>query len=108
MVSIISPSFDLAALSNPKLKFSYAYTSITGSSNDAFNIYSSTDCGKTWNPRFGLIGNTMSTAPFKSSAFIPQNANEWASFTLPLSAVTNFDNVRFKFEFTGNQGNNFS
>lgn len=107
VVSIISPSFDLAALSNPKLKFSYAYASKTGSSNDAFNIYSSTDCGKTWNPRFGLIGNTMSTAPVTTSAFIPQNANEWASFTLPLSAVTNFDNVRFKFEFIGNQGNNF-
>ena len=107
LVSIISPSFDLAALSNAKIKFSYAYATKNGSSNDEFNIYSSIDCGKTWNPRFGLIGNTMTTAAPTTTAFVPQNSNEWNSFTIPLTAVTNFDNVRFKFEFAGNQGNNF-
>lgn len=106
-VAIISPSFDLSALSNPKLKFSFAYATKGMTSNDEFNIYSSIDCGKTWNPRFGLVGNTMSTAPSSNSSFTPQGPNEWNSFTLPLSAVTNFDNVRFKFEFVGNQGNNF-
>lgn len=107
LVAVISPSFDLAALSGPKLKFSFAYASKGTSSNDQFNIYSSIDCGKTWNPRFGLVGNTMSTASATTGFFTPQNNNEWNSFTLPLGAVTNFDNVRFKFEFKGNQGNNF-
>ncbi len=105
--AIISPSFDLLALSNPKLKFSYAYATKGSGSNDEFNIYSSTDCGKTWNPRFGLVGNTMSTSSPTTTAYTPQSASDWNSFTLPLSAVTNFDNVRFKFEFVGNQGNNF-
>jgi PKD repeat protein len=107
LVSFITPSFDLSVLSNPKMIFYYAYTTLDGSSNDEFTIYSSTDCGKIWTPRIGLVGNLMETAPATTGVYVPANASEWIKYSIPLPTINFSDNVRFKIEFKGSEGNNF-
>jgi PKD repeat protein len=106
-VSFITPSFDLSVLSSPKMIFYYAYTTLDGSSNDEFTIYSSTDCGKIWTPRIGLAGNLMSTAPATTGIYVPTSPSEWLKFTISLPSINFSDNVRFKIEFKGSAGNNF-
>lgn len=106
--AFISPSFDFSQLTSPKLKFSYSYArkNSTTINNDEFNIYTSDDCGKTWIIKFGLSGSTMATANPTFMNFVPSSNSDWRTFTIPLGTV-NSSNVRFKFEFKGNDGNNF-
>ena len=63
---------------------------------------------KTWQSRLVKSGqNLITTAPIESE-FTPSSTTQWAefSFIIQSSYVQNYDNLRLKFSFYSNGGNN--
>jgi hypothetical protein len=105
---LYTPSFDLTQVSNPKLVFKYAYAKRATENDDRLRVYASTNCGTSWAQLSPPITNTnLVTAPVQSGgAFVP-SASQWASKEFTLSSTfANSSNVRFRFEFTSDGGNN--
>ena len=65
----------------------------------------STNCGHTWSQRYLKSGATLSTASATTNSFTP-TAAQWRQETVSISNVTSAANVRIKFEFTSDGGNN--
>jgi PKD repeat protein len=102
----ISPSFNLSTLSSPTLTYKWAFAKKLSGGNDQLVIYYSTDCGNTWAIKSATAGSSMVTSNATNSPFIP-NLNDWDSASIDLSSLANESNVRFKFRFKNNRGNNF-
>lgn len=107
VTEVISPSFNLASVSNPTLDFEVAYAKKTTGGNDQLIIYSSIDCGATWQIMTIKTATTMSSAPAINTAFTPSGATQWKNHTATISpTLASKTNVRFKFYFKSNGGNN--
>ena len=105
----ITPAFNLSNVTGVLMTFNLAFTYKSSSTNtDRLVIYYSADCGKTWTVRRTISGTTFpTTTGFISSAFFPSPTQwraETANFTTPLASTQ--PNVRFRFEFTHDNGNN--
>lgn len=106
---LFSPSYNLTFITSPVLTFRCAAaTKATTASdmNDKLVVYSSVDCGATWNIRKTFSGATFINNSYHPEEFIPGSASQWAlqSVTIPASVAT--AKTRFKFEYTsGNEGN---
>jgi hypothetical protein len=101
---LITPSYDLRYNSGMQLTFRYSYATAATAGDlntQILKVWSSTDCGQTWSPRWTGTGSSMVTAGYSSSFFVPQNSAQWELVTINLPANFNAQsNVRFKFEFT--------
>lgn len=108
VTELISPSYNLSSMTVPKLNWKNAFAKkATGSSNDQLIIYSSIDCGSTWQIVTIKTASTMASAPATNSSFVPSGQTQWKDFTQTLSAgLAASSNVRFKFYFKSNGGNN--
>lgn len=107
VTEVISPSFNLASVQNPTLDFEVAYAKKTTGGNDQLIIYSSIDCGATWQIITIKSASTMASAPATNSAFTPSGASQWKNHTATISpTLASKTNVRFKFYFKSNGGNN--
>ncbi len=132
--SLISPPMNFSAASNPYFELNYAFAANYAAdglnpTQDALNILTSTDCGKTWQSRMKIGGssfesnsipatngtnvtiNPLSTlagnAKINSSLeFIPTGASQWAKMTLSGSSIPKVANVKFKILFSCGGGNN--
>jgi PKD repeat protein len=103
---LYSPTIDLSAIQNPSFTFRLAYARKAIGDADKLRIYASTDCGQTWTMKYIKTGSTLSTiSGTVTSNFVP-TSSEWRLETVNLGAVVNASNVRFKFEFTSDGGNN--
>lgn len=102
----ITPSYDLSTLSSPTLSYKWAFAKKLSGGNDQLIIYYSTDCGNTWTIKFAKAGSSLATATANNSPFIP-SLNDWDSTLIDMSSLANESNVRFKFRFKNNGGNNF-
>ncbi|MBK6934709.1 MAG: T9SS type A sorting domain-containing protein [Bacteroidales bacterium] len=115
----ITPAYNLTSLpsGHAKVSFKVAYsgkiipsTILTPADTiyDKLTVYISNDCGKTWQSRLVKSGqNLITTAPIESE-FTPSSTTQWAefSFIIQSSYVQNYDNLRLKFSFYSNGGNN--
>lgn len=89
-----SLSFDLAyAVLNYKNK----------TLSDSLAIYSSTDCGTTWNLLFLKGGTDLSNIITQESCWMP-TANDWRTETINLGSLAGKQNVMFAFENRSNWG----
>lgn len=106
--SVISPSYDFAAIEGtPTLTFKYAFARRTNDDLDRMRVYISSNCGQTWNVRWSAEGADLATVSNKNTSWAPASASEWKSVTLTnLAAWANATNVRFRFEFNSDGGNN--
>lgn len=106
--SVVSPSYDFSAIEGtPTLTFKYAFARRTNDDLDRMRVYISTNCGQTWNVRWTAEGADLATVTNKNSNWVPASASEWRSITLTnLAAWANSSNVRFRFEFNSDGGNN--
>lgn len=99
----ITPSYDLRFNAGLQLQFKYSYaTAATAAdlNSQTFKVWTSTDCGQTWTPRWTRNGSSVVTAGYSSGFFIPQNLGQWELITVNLPATfSNQANVRFKFTF---------
>lgn len=101
----ISPTVDLSVMVGPQLTFKVAFAQRTSSDADRLRVFVSLDCGRTWSQRYSKSGATLSTANAMTTAFVP-NASQWRTETVTFnSAQQASSNVRIKFEFYSDGGN---
>lgn len=103
----ISSSLDLTSMSNLVMTFKLAYAKKIAGGNDQLIIYSSIDCGASWQIVTIKSASTMSSAPATNTAFTPSGITQWKNQTVTISSgLAAQTNVRFKFYFKSNGGNN--
>jgi PKD repeat protein len=107
ITELISTSFDLSSMTTPKLTWRAAYAKKVAGGNDVLTIYSSIDCGATWQILTIKSATNMASAPATDVSFTPSGISQWKdntfTFSSTLAAKTN---VRIKFHFKSNGGNN--
>ncbi len=103
--ALISPAIDLSAITADVLTFYLAFAQTSASSNDRLIVYASTDCGENWMIRYNKSGSTLATTGLHGGNFIP-GTSDWRQETISIVPYVNSSNVRFKFEFTSDNGNN--
>lgn len=119
--SLISPSFDFTGITNPYFEFYYAFaqgvlTANVGGGNtqEQLKVYSSIDCGKTWQTRatigssaISTIGTGVAGTLANGIDFMPSDKSKWRLVRINGNAIPKTDNVIFKVEFEYAGGNNF-
>lgn len=104
----ITPTYNMSYITSQSMTFWLAFAHRSSTSTDQLKVWASTNCGQLWNVRYNKTGATLSTAGIVSSNFIPSSASQWRQETVAISGSTyaNKPNVRFKFEYIQNTGNN--
>src|ERR1700757_1474652 len=98
---LVSPTFNLAAIGSPTLKFKMSYQQQATTNVDKLQIYSSIDCGATWVSRFGRSGTGLqpSTVTGQSSTPFVPTPSQFANYTVNLSPIASSTNAMFRFVF---------
>lgn len=109
---LVSPSYNLSTIDNPKLKFRWSGAARNSSPNDELRIYFSSNCGRTWTPISSATktGLELVNSGVVSSSYVPNGNSIWTDEEVNLnSTAANSDNLRIKFQWTsgGGGGNNF-
>ena len=94
---LITPNLNLSGMSNVQLSFWYSYNTMTTNLEEVtekLEIFSSTDCGRTWQQRTSITGANLIT----SGSVEGPGPWSFRSIILPGSVLT--QNVRFRFRFT--------
>lgn len=106
---MISPTIDFSAMQNPVFTFKVAFCqrvnwdqSLTA---DKLKVFTSVDCGQTWQQRYLKTGATLSTRSATNTSFVP-TSSQWRTETINISSVITAPNVRIKFQFSSDGGNN--
>ena len=112
---IYTPDYSFAATTNPEMWFDVAYEPYDRRFSDTLAIYSSTDCGNTWNLIYLKGGMTLCTTGSTDSAgvdtsggngcFIPPNAQAWRTDSINLATLAGNTSVMFSFESRSGWGN---
>jgi PKD repeat protein len=100
----ITPAYDLRFNTGLQFTFRYAYattsTDVDDNAETCLRVWSSTDCGASWQSRYISLGSNVPTAGLSTGLYVPQNAGQWELVTLNLpSNFSQESNVRFKFTF---------
>lgn len=108
---LISSAVDLSDVASNggvvTLSFRYAYRKRASSNIEWLKVFITNDCGSSWVQRKTLSGSQLSSQ-VATTAWTPSSAADWT--TVHMVNVTSdywVDNFRYKFEFEGNNGNNF-
>ena len=93
---LITPNLNLSGMSNVQLSFWYSYntqTTVLEEITERLEVFSSTDCGRTWQQRTSITGANLVTSG------TVEGPGPWTfrSISLPGSVIT--QNVRFRFRF---------
>lgn len=106
---LITPQLSLNnSFSSYTLKFDVAYQkrSLSTQLNDTLRVYSSDDCGLSFNNLiYEKYGDSLSTLDTNTYNFIPQYSNHWRNDSIDLSYLAGKD-ILLKFESTNRMGNN--
>jgi PKD repeat protein len=103
----LTPTYNLSNVTQANLTFWLAFAARSTASTDQLKVYASTSCGQLWAIRYNKSGTNLSTAGVLATNFIP-NSTQWRQETVNIasSSYNNKPNVRFKFEYLQNTGNN--
>lgn len=104
----ISPSYDLSFITTPTLTFRCAaatQATTAADMNDKLVVYSSIDCGASWQLRKTFSGATFINNSYHPEEFVPSSPSQWALQSVNVTAAIS-PKTRFKFEYTsGHEGN---
>jgi len=105
----ISSKIDLSSLNstdNVTLSFRFSYKKKNSTNSESLKIMASNNCGSTWTTRKTISGTTLGTLT-SSSAWTPTTISDWTTVHVTsISSIYFNSDFRFKFNFTGNGGNN--
>ncbi len=105
----VTPSFDFSGAATAGLTFksAFAFTNSAQTNDDRLVVSFSTDCGETWTARLTKAGAALASGTATSNSFIPTNiTTQWDNQVVNINSLAGQSNVRFKFEYTRNFGNN--
>lgn len=91
-----------------ELSFDVAYAKTSSGDDDELRVLVSTECGKNWTQVFSQSGTQLETSSPVSSPFIPEDG-QWdrKNINTPfVGSIYNIPDLRFKFEFISDGGNN--
>ncbi|HXB38944.1 MAG TPA: M4 family metallopeptidase [Bacteroidia bacterium] len=99
----ITNTYSFTGMSSAAMTFDVAYALLTYSSvpyPDSLVIYSSTNCGTTWNQIYSKGGSVLATAPgyTNTATCWSPTAAQWRNDNINLSSVLGQGNVQFAFE----------
>ena len=101
--------FDVSGMASPALSFKMTYKQQVSTNNDKLQVFSSTDCGNSWQSRFSRNGAGLANAtPPSTSPYVPIST-QFTTYTVNINGIAGSANVRFKWEFfadVAGQGNN--
>jgi PKD repeat protein len=104
---LIGPSINLSVIPSPVFTFWVAYAQAASTDADRLQVWTSTNCGQTWTLRYSKSGTLLSTVSPTPNPFVPTNAiTEWKQETVNLGSSASSANLRYKFVFTSDGGNN--
>lgn len=103
---LVSPSYNISNMNSPVLKFQVAYAQRNNNSNDNLRVLYSTNCGQTWILKYSKSGSNLSTVNPTTTSFVPNSPSQWREETVTLSGISGNSNIRFKFYFKNEGGNN--
>ena len=101
---LISSSFDLTSVTGKQLTFKQAFVKKNSANTDRLLVYSSIDCGETWQLRLPLQGTALTTGTNQAGFYSP-SSSDFVLRTVDLTALAAETNVRFKFLFESGGGN---
>src|SRR5690606_35197024 len=103
------PALNIASFTEPKLKFSLAYTTANfGKYADTLEVLASVDCGVTFTSIYKKSARGLATVPYPiDNPFFPDNS-QWRTDSVDLEAFGNYNSVILKFRsVTGYENNLF-
>jgi PKD repeat protein len=103
---LISTTYDLSGLSSANLTFKMAYAQRSSSNSEKLKVYVSTNCGQTWALRYAKAGSSLATVGVQTSAYTPSSQADWREESVSLSSTFMVKDLRVKFEFESDNGNN--
>jgi len=102
---LISSSFDVSSISTAKIMtFKQAFVKKNSSNSDRLLVYTSIDCGESWQLKLPLTGTGLATGPEQTSTYVP-GSSDFVLRTVDLASLASETNVRFKFLFESGGGN---
>ncbi|MBS1646634.1 MAG: T9SS type A sorting domain-containing protein [Bacteroidetes bacterium] len=99
--NLISNTFNVQAIGSPIMTFQMSYQQQATSNMDKLQIYSSIDCGNTWQTRWVRSGVSLQPSVVSGTSttpFVP-TPSQFATYTINLAPVSASTNARFKFTF---------
>lgn len=107
---LISPVYDLSAVSNPTLTFRLHFANRITANYDRLTVSISNNCGKTWQQLYSRIAsgslNTVTGNISGSNTPDPGSDADWRQERVNIINAWASGKVRFKFSFTSGGGNN--
>lgn len=101
---LYTPSYSIAGINalSPGTTFTFKVAYQRGSTTAAekLQVYSSTNCGQTWNLRYSKSGSGLATTTAVSTTPFVPTPTQWRTETVSISALMSQSNVWFKFVFT--------
>jgi PKD repeat protein len=99
-----TPSFNISAINtaNPGTTFTFkvAHQRQSSTASEKLQVYSSTNCGQTWNLRYSKNGSALATvSTINANSFVP-TSTQWRTESVSISSLLTQTNVWFKFVFT--------
>lgn len=106
--NLISMSADITGVNNPVLSFRYAFSQKLLNTDDQLEVFTSNNCGKTWQSRGKRNGVNLRTTSVavNDTTWQPTDTLEWKQFSVVIPANHAVKNFQFKIEFTNYYGNN--
>ncbi len=103
----VTRGYDLTYIVNANMTFRVAFAPRSSATTDNLKVFASNNCGQQWNLRYTETGMSLATTGIIASSFIP-NATQWRQDNVGITgpSYNNKPNVRFKFQYTQNTGNN--
>lgn len=102
---LVSPVLDFSNTKTASVFFETSYAFNT-SGSETLQVYSSTDCGETFNKLlFTSSGSSLSNTN-SSTSWLPSNDSQWTKNYVNLDSVAGKENVRLAFVATNGDGNN--
>lgn len=104
--AFVTPALNFTNANEVTLKFRLAYAARNSVAADAFSIYVSKNCGRSYTKQFGKSGATLATTTNSATSYTPKSKEEWKEFIVPLNSAIGAESVLIKFENKSGAGNN--
>lgn len=96
-----SPAIDLSALGATQFSLRYACSQKKQNSDDVLEVFTSTDCGKTWVSKGKRLGANLRTvtSPQTNPNWIPTDSTQWKTYSFNLSGNQLASNFMFRIDY---------